>query len=176
MVDIARDPRWGRIAESPGEDPYLASQLAAAYVRGFQGRNPVADDRMAACVKHYAAYGAAEGGRDYNTTNVPEGVLRDVYLPPFHAAEQAGAQTFMTAFNALNGVPCTGNRFLLRTVLRDEWGFDGFVVSDWNSVTEMIAHGYGADEREAALRSADAGLDMEMVSTAYEQHLGQVDR
>jgi beta-glucosidase len=174
MVDIARDPRWGRIAESPGEDPYLASQLAAAYVRGFQGRNPVADVRMAACAKHYAAYGAAEGGRDYNTTNVPEGVLRDVYLPPFHAAEQAGAATFMSAFNALNGVPCTGDRFLLRTVLRDEWGFDGFVVSDWNSVTEMIAHGYAADDRQAALRAASAGLDMEMVSTAYEQHLGQL--
>jgi beta-glucosidase len=174
MVDIARDPRWGRIAESPGEDPYLASQLAAAYVRGFQGRNPVADVRMAACAKHYAAYGAAEGGRDYNTTNVPEGVLRDVYLPPFHAAEQAGAATFMSAFSALNGVPCTGDRFLLRTVLRGEWGFDGFVVSDWNSVTEMIAHGYAADDREAALRAADAGLDMEMVSTAYEQHLGQL--
>ncbi len=174
MLDIARDPRWGRIAESPGEDPYLASQLAAAYVRGFQGTDLSSPDRMAACAKHYAAYGAVEGGRDYNTTNVPEGLLRDVYLPPFHAAEQAGAATFMTAFNALNGVPCTGNRFLLKTVLRDEWGFDGFVVSDWTSVTEMITHGYCADEREAAQRAANAGLDMEMVSTAYEQNLAQL--
>ena len=174
MLDIARDPRWGRIAESPGEDPYLASRLAAAYVRGFQGSDLTASDRMAACAKHYAAYGAVEGGRDYNTTNVPEGLLRDVYLRPFHAAEEAGAATFMSAFNALNGVPCTGNRFLLRTVLRDEWGFDGFVVSDWTSVTEMIAHGYCADDREAALRSANAGLDMEMVSTAYEQYLAKL--
>ena len=174
MLDIARDPRWGRIAESPGEDPYLASQLAAAYVRGFQGSDPASPHRMAACAKHFAAYGAAEGGRDYNTTNVPEGVLRDMYLRPFQAAEQAGAATFMTAFNALNGVPCTGNRFLLKTVLRDEWGFDGFVVSDWTSVTEMITHGNCADEREAAIRSAEAGLDMEMVSTAYEQYLAKL--
>ena len=129
---------------------------------------------MAACAKHYAAYGAAEGGRDYNTTNVPEGLLRDVYLRPFHAAEEAGAATFMSAFNALNGVPCTGNRFLLRTVLRDEWGFDGFVVSDWTSVTEMIAHGYCRRRARRGAAVADAGLDMEMVSTAYEQHLGQL--
>jgi beta-glucosidase len=174
MLDVARDPRWGRIAESPGEDPYLASRLAAAYVRGFQGADLSSPDRMAACAKHYAAYGAVEGGRDYNTTNVPEGLLRDVYLPPFHAAEEAGAATFMSAFNALNGVPCTGNRFLLKTVLRDEWHFDGFVVSDWTSVTEMIAHGYCADDRDAALRSAQAGLDMEMVSTAYEQYLAKL--
>ena len=174
MVDIARDPRWGRIAESPGEDPYLASALAAAYVRGFQGADLSAADRMAACAKHYAAYGAAEGGRDYNTTNVPEGLLRDVYLRPFHAAQEAGAATFMTAFNALNGVPCSGNQFLLKTVLREEWGFDGFVVSDWTSVTEMIAHGYCADEKDAAQRAADAGLDMEMMSTAYEQNLAEL--
>jgi beta-glucosidase len=174
MVDIARDPRWGRIAESPGEDPYLASALAAAYVRGFQGADLSASDRMAACAKHFAAYGAAEGGRDYNTANVPEGLLRDVYLRPFHAAQQAGVATFMTAFNELNGVPCTGYPFLLREVLRDQWGFDGFVVSDWTSVTEMIAHGFCTDEAHAAERAAEAGLDVEMVSTAYEQHLAKM--
>jgi beta-glucosidase len=174
MVDIARDPRWGRIAESPGEDPYLASKLAAAYVRGFQGNDLTASDRMAACAKHYAAYGAAEGGRDYNTANVPEGLLRDVYLRPFHAAAQAGAATFMSAFNEVNGVPASGNQFLLKKVLRDEWRFDGFVVSDWNSVVEMIAHGYSADERDAAHRAASAGVDMEMVSTSYEQHLDKL--
>lgn len=174
MVDIARDPRWGRIAESPGEDPYLASILAAAYVRGFQGEDLTASDRMAACVKHYAAYGAAEGGRDYNTANVPEGLLRDVYLPPFHAACDAGVASFMSAFNELNGVPCTGNQFLLKTILRDEWGFDGFVVSDWTSIPEMIAHGYAADERDAARRAALAGLDMEMTSATYEQHLAEL--
>lgn len=174
MVDIARDPRWGRIAESPGEDPYLASQLAAAYVRGFQGDDLAASDSMAACVKHYAAYGAAEGGRDYNTTSVPEGLLRDVYLPPFHAAQRAGVASFMSAFNELNGVPCTGNRFLLRTILRDEWGFGGFVVSDWTSIPEMIAHGFSADDRDAARRAALAGLDMEMTSTTYENHLAEL--
>jgi beta-glucosidase len=174
MLDIARDPRWGRIAESPGEDPFLASQLAAAYVRGFQGENMADPDRMAACAKHFAAYGAAEGGRDYNTTSVPEGLLRDVYLPPFHAAQRAGAATFMTAFNELNGVPCTGSRFLLKMILRDEWGFDGFVVSDWTSIPEMIAHGFCADERDAARRAALAGLDMEMTSATYEQHLAEL--
>jgi beta-glucosidase len=174
MLDIARDPRWGRIAESPGEDPYLASQLAAAYVRGFQGEDLASPERMAACAKHYAAYGAAEGGRDYNTTNVPEGLLRDVYLRPFHAAERADAATFMSAFNELNGVPCSGSRFLLKQVLRDEWGFQGFVVSDWTAITEMVAHGYCADDRDAARRAALAGLDMEMIGTAYEQHLGEL--
>lgn len=174
MVDIARDPRWGRIAESPGEDPYLAAQLARAYVRGFQGDNLADPRRMAACAKHFAAYGAAEGGRDYNTASVPEGLLRDVYLPPFKAAADAGVASFMSAFNELNGVPCTGNRFLLRTILRDEWHFDGFVVSDWNSISEMIAHGYVSDERDAARRAALAGLDMEMTSATYEQHLAEL--
>jgi beta-glucosidase len=178
MLDIARDPRWGRIAESPGEDPYLAEKLAAAYVRGLQGsdndKSPIVAERLAACAKHYAAYGATEGGRDYNTTEMSEGVLRDVYLRPFHAAANAGAATFMSAFNELDGAPCTANEFLLKKVLRDEWGFRGFVVSDWTSVTEMINHGFAADERDAARRAANAGLDMEMVSDTFEKHLSQL--
>ena len=178
MLDIARDPRWGRIAESPGEDPYLAEQLAAAYVRGLQGSNndkaPIPTDRLAACAKHYAAYGATEGGRDYNTTEMSEGVLRDVYLRPFHAAAKAGAATFMSAFNELDGAPCSANEFLLKKVLRDEWGFRGFVVSDWTSVTEMINHGFAADAKDAARRAINAGLDMEMVSDSYEKNLAQL--
>ncbi len=171
MLDIARDPRWGRIAESLGEDPVLASALGAAMVRGFQGDSLDAPGAVAACGKHYAGYGAAEGGRDYNTTWIPETLLRDVYLPSFAAAEKAGAATFMSAFNDLNGVPATGNAFLLRQVLRKEWGFDGFVVSDWNAVEEMINHGYAADSADAAAKSLRAGVDMEMVSTDYYDHL-----
>jgi beta-glucosidase len=171
MVDICRDARWGRIAESPGEDPYLASIMAAAYIRGFQGSNPAEFGRILACAKHFAAYGAAEGGRDYNTANMSESILRNVYLPSFKASVHAGAATFMTSFNDINGIPASGNTFLLQTVLRDEWKFDGFVVSDWNSVTEMIPHGYCADEKDAALKAATAGLDMEMTSQAYAQHL-----
>jgi beta-glucosidase len=178
MLDIARDPRWGRIAESPGEDPYLAEQLAAAYVRGLQGsdndKTPMPTDRLAACAKHYAAYGATEGGRDYNTTEMSEGVLRDVYLRPFHAAAKAGAATFMSAFNELDGAPCSANEFLLKKVLRDEWGFRGFVASDWNSVTEMINHGFAADAKDAARRAINAGLDMEMVSDSYEKNLAKL--
>ena len=174
MLDIARDPRWGRIAESPGEDPYLASQLAIAYVHGFQGDLPMKPDHIAACAKHFAAYGAAEGGRDYNTTEVPEGLLRDVYLKPFEAAANAGVLSFMSAFNELNGVPCTGNSFLLKKVLRDEWHFRGFVVSDWTGVTEMINHGFAADEKDAARRAAAAGMEMEMISTTYDQHLAKL--
>lgn len=171
MLDIARDPRWGRIAESPGEDPYLASLMAAAMVRGFQGASLAEPTSLAACAKHYAAYGAAEGGRDYNTAYVPETLLRDVYLRPFEAAARAGAASFMTAFNEVNGVPASAHELLLRTILRDEWAFDGFVVSDWNSITEMIAHGYSADARDAARQAAVAGVDMEMVSRSYEDHL-----
>ncbi|MGQ9684194.1 MAG: glycoside hydrolase family 3 N-terminal domain-containing protein [Anaerolineae bacterium] len=174
MVDIARDPRWGRIAEGCGEDPYLASCLAAALVEGFQGRDLSDPERIAACAKHYVGYGSAEGGRDYNTTWIPEGLLRDVYLPPFEACVRAGAATFMSAFNDLNGVPATGNAFTLRQVLKGEWGFDGFVVSDWESVTEMISHGYAADARDAAAKAVAAGVDMEMVSTSYE-HLESLE-
>jgi beta-glucosidase-like glycosyl hydrolase len=171
MLDIARDPRWGRIAESLGEDPVLASALAAAMVRGLQGESLDAPDAVAACAKHYAGYGAAEGGRDYNTTWIPETLLRDVYLPSFAAAEKAGVATFMSGFNALNGVPASANAFLLRQVLRKEWGFDGFVVSDWNAVEETINHGYAADSADAAAKSLGAGVDMEMASTDYYDHL-----
>lgn len=167
MLDIARDPRWGRVSESLGEDPYLAAALGAAMVRGFQGASLDAPGSIAACAKHFVGYGAAEGGRDYNTTWIPERLLRDVYLKPFQAAKEAGAAAFMSAFNDLNGVPTTGNPFTLRKILRDEWQFDGFVVSDWTSVTEMIAHGFAADDAEAALKAIQAGVDMEMVSTSF---------
>ena len=174
MLDIARDPRWGRIAESPGEDPYLASELSAAYVRGFQGDDLTDPSSMAACAKHFVGYGAAEGGRDYNTAIINESLLRNVYLPPFERAVDAGVQTFMSGFNELNGVPISGNQFLLDQVLRKEWGFDGFVVSDWNSVTEMIAHGYCEDEKEAAFKAARAGVDMEMTSQSYDNYLQEL--
>lgn len=171
MLDITRDPRWGRIAETLGEDPLVTSRLGAAMVRGFQGDLLDASDSIAACAKHYVGYGAAEGGRDYNTTWIPEIQLREVFLRPFDAARQAGAATFMSAFNNLNGVPTSGNQFTLRKVLRDEWKFDGMVVSDWNSITEMIPHGYAADEQDAAFKALRAGVDMEMVSTSYHDHL-----
>lgn len=171
MLDICRDPRWGRIAESPGEDPFLASAMAKAYIKGFQGDDLSSITSIAACAKHFAAYGAAEGGRDYNSVSISEQLLRDVYLKPFYTAQQAGAATFMASFNDVNGVPSSGNEFLLKQILRDEWGFDGFVVSDWESVTEMINHGFCSDTMDAARRAAMAGLDMEMTSTAYEKYL-----
>ncbi len=171
MLDISRDPRWGRIAESPGEDPFLGAAIAKAYVQGFQGESPGSPQSIAACAKHFAGYGAAEGGRDYNTTYIPEQLLRDIYLVPFEAANNAGVLTYMTSFNEINGVPSSGNDFLLRTILRDEWKFDGFVVSDWNAITEMIAHGFCSDKKDAAKKAAIGGVDMEMVSTAYEDHL-----
>ena len=171
MMDIARDPRWGRIAEGFGEDPYLATVLAAAMVRGFQGDDYGAPNRIAACAKHFAGYGAAEGGRDYDTAWIPEGLLRDVYLPPFKAAVDAGAATVMTSFNEINGVPSSGSEFLLRQVLRDEWGFKGFVVSDWDSMSEMIEHGFAKDLPDVAVKSIAAGVDMEMQSSAYADHL-----
>ena len=168
MVDIARDPRWGRIAEGCGEDPYLAARMGAAMVQGFQGADLAGADSIAACAKHYVGYGAAEGGRDYNTTWIPEGLLRDVYLVPFEACVRAGAATLMSAFNDLNGVPTSGNAFTLRKVLKGEWGFDGFVVSDWASIWELVPHGYAADAEDAALKGVAAGVDMEMVSACYE--------
>ena len=174
MVDIARDPRWGRITESPGEDPYLTSVIGAAMVRGFQGVSLLNTRSIAASVKHYAGYGAAEAGRDYNSTWIPEVLLRDVYLPPFRAMLAAGAATVMTAFNALNGVPATGNEFLLRRVLRDDWKYDGMVVSDYEAINEMVAHGYAADASDAAQKALRAGVDMEMVSTAYHDHLKEL--
>ncbi|MEO1367678.1 MAG: glycoside hydrolase family 3 N-terminal domain-containing protein, partial [Acidobacteriota bacterium] len=171
MVDITRDPRWGRIAESPGEDPYLAEQMAVAMVRGFQGDDLTAPDALAACVKHFAAYGAAVGGRDYNSAPVPGALLHNVYLRPFLAATEAGAQTFMTGFHEIDGVPVTADPHLLREILRTRWGFDGFVVSDWESVTEMIKHGFSADAADAAAQAALAGVDVEMTSPSYEEHL-----
>ncbi|MDQ3743254.1 MAG: beta-glucosidase BglX [Acidobacteriota bacterium] len=170
MVDIARDARWGRIAEGAGEDPYLGSLLARARVRGFQGPDYSAPDRVVACAKHFVAYGAAEAGRDYNTTDMSEQRLREVYLPPFHAAVEAGVGTLMSAFNDLNGVPSSGNHFTLTKILRGEWKFDGFVVSDYTSIQEMIAHGYAADGSEAARLGLNAGVDMEMVSRLYNQN------
>jgi len=171
MLDIARDSRWGRIAESPGEDPYLASVLAAAYIQGLQGEDLSDPTKVAACIKHFLAYGAAIGGRDYNTVDVSDQLLRNVYLPPFKAAIESGAASVMTSFNEVNGVPATGNEYILKDILRDELNFDGFVVSDWNSVTEMIAHGFAEDEKHAGELAANAGIDMEMTSKAYENHL-----
>ena len=174
MLDIARDSRWGRIAESPGEDPYLASVLGKAYVEGFQSDDLSNPTTMAACAKHYIGYGAAIGGRDYNTVNLSEPLLRNVYLPPFKSALNAGAATVMSSFNEINGIPATGNEYLLKDVLRGELNFDGFVVSDWDSTKEMISHGYARDEKHAAELSANAGLDMEMSSTVYEDHLKEL--
>jgi beta-glucosidase len=170
MVDIARDPRWGRIAEGSGEDPYLGSVMARARVQGFQGTDYSAVDKIVACAKHWVAYGAAEAGRDYNTTDVSETTLRDVYFPPFKAAVDAGVGTFMSAFNSLNGVPTSANPFTLTDVLRGEWKFDGFVVSDYTSIEELMKHGVAADGAEAAQRALGAGVDMEMVSRLYNQH------
>ena len=167
MIDISRDPRWGRIAESFGEDVYLTSVMGAATVKGFQGDSLSDPTSIAACPKHFIGYGAAEGGRDYNSTNIPERQLRNVYLPPFEEAVKAGAATIMTSFNDNDGIPSTANAYLLKTVLRDEWKFDGFVVSDWASVTEMISHGFAADNAEAAMKAINAGVDMEMVSASY---------
>jgi beta-glucosidase len=171
MIDITRDPRWGRIAESLGEDPLLCSELGSAMVRGFQGENLSDPGAIAACAKHFAGYGAAESGRDYNTALIPENELRNVYLRPFKAAADAGVATFMSAFCDLNGVPATGNRWLLDTVLRQEWHYNGMVVSDWESVVEMSVHGFTHDDGEAALEALTAGVDMEMASSSYRDHV-----
>jgi beta-glucosidase len=170
MVDIARDARWGRIVEGAGEDPYLGSMMAKARVRGFQGRDYSAPDKVLACAKHWVAYGAAEGGRDYNTTDVSEATLREIYFPPFKAAVDEGVGTFMSAFNDLNGVPASANPFTLTKVLRGEWKFDGFVVSDYTSVQELMQHGVAANEQDAAQLALNAGVDMEMVSRLYNKH------
>jgi len=167
MIDVTRDPRWGRIAESPGEDPYLASKLAVAMVEGFQGDGSAAAGSIAACAKHFAGYGEAESGRDYATTNIPENELRNVHLRPFHAAVGAGVATLMASFSDLNGVPATGSEFLMRQVLREEWGFEGFVVSDWNSIHQLAVHGLTADDRDSALAAATAGVDMDMAGSVY---------
>ena len=173
MLDIARDPRWGRMAEGSGEDPWLDARMAEAMVRGYQG--PVLDSTsMAACVKHFVGYGAAEGGRDYNSTFLTERQLRNVYLPPFEAAVKAGAMTLMTSFNDNDGVPSTGNAFILQDVLRGEWGFDGLVVTDWNSMGEMIAHGFGVDRKDVACKAANVGVDMDMMTFGFISHLEEL--
>jgi beta-glucosidase len=171
MLDIARDARWGRIVEGAGEDPYLGAAMAAAQVRGFQGPSLGASEHVVACAKHFAGYGAADGGRDYDPVYLPEGRLRNVYFPPFEAAVKAGVGTFMSAYMDLNDVPASGNRFLLRDVLRDEWGFKGFVVSDAFAVMNLVTQGFARDGREAAFRALSAGLDMDMASNTYSQHL-----
>lgn len=170
MVDIARDPRWGRIVEGSGEDPFLGSAMAAAAVRGFQGTNYGCPGKLLACAKHFVAYGTAEGGRDYNTAEVSERTLREIYFPPFKAAVDAGAGTVMSAFEDLDGVPCTADSFLLTDVLRNEWHFRGIVISDWNAVNELITHGVAANGKEAADLALTAGVDMEMVSRLYNQY------
>jgi beta-glucosidase len=171
MIDVSRDPRWGRIAESCGEDPYLTAVLGSAMVRGYQGDDLSAPESIAACAKHFAGYGASESGRDYATTNVPQNELRNVYLPPFEAAVEAGVATLMTSFSDIDGVPATANAFLLRQVLRAEWGFDGFVVSDWDSVRQLSIHGITTGDRESAWEALTAGVDMEMEGDAFISHL-----
>ena len=173
MIDISRDPRWGRIAESCGEDSYLSSVMGAAMIKGYQGDSLNDPTAIAACAKHFVAYGAAEGGKDYNSTFIPERVLRNVYLPPFKAAVEAGCATFMTSFNDNDGVPSTANKFVLKDVLRDEWKYDGMVVTDWASAAEMINHGFCVDGKDAAEKSVNAGVDMEMVSETFIKNLKQ---
>lgn len=173
MIDISRDPRWGRIAESCGEDPYLTAVMGAAMVKGFQGDSLNDPTSIAACAKHFVGYGAAESGRDYNSTYLTERQLRNVYLPPFQAAAEAGCATFMTSFNDNDGVPSTANRFILKDVLRNEWKYDGMVVTDWASALEMINHGFCANEQEVAEKSLTAGVDMEMVSETFIKNLKQ---
>lgn len=171
MVDIGRDPRWGRVAECLGEDPYLASRLAEAMVRGFQGDDLSAPDAIAACAKHFAGYGASESGRDYNSTDIPERQLRDVHLPPFKAAVDADVATLMASFSDIDGVPASANRMLMTRILRDEWDFGGFVVSDWDSIAQLAVHGLTSGDRESAAEAANAGVDMEMASWCYVEHL-----
>lgn len=171
MVDITRDPRWGRVAEGAGEDPYLGSKVATARVKGFQGERLDAPQTLAACVKHFAAYGAPHGGRDYNTVDMSERMLREIYLPPYKAAVEAGVATLMTSFNELDGVPATGNDFLLTQILRKEWGFDGMVVSDWQSILEMKVHGVGETDKEVVKMALEAGTDMDMEANLYRDML-----
>ncbi len=171
MADISRDARWGRIAEGFGEDTYLNAVMAAAVVEGYQGKELADPSSMAACVKHFVGYGAAEGGRDYNATHLTERQMREFYLPPFHEAVQAGCASVMTAFNDNDGIPCTANRFLLHDVLRGEWGFDGVVVSDWGAVGELVTHGYAGDRADAAVKALTAGTDMDMSSKIYIENI-----
>ena len=174
MLDIARDPRWGRVAEGSGEDPYLDVQMGVAMVKGYQGDELSDPTAMAACIKHFVGYGAAEGGRDYNSTMISERSLRNTYLPAFKAAADAGAATLMTSFNEIDGIPSTGNKWLLKDVLRDEWGWDGMVVTDWNSVGEMIAHGFSRDLKHTAEQAINAGVDMDMMSYGFIQYVEEL--
>ena len=174
MLDIARDPRWGRVAEGSGEDPYLDVQMGVAMVKGYQGEDFSDPTSMAACIKHFVGYGAAEGGRDYNTTMISERALRNTYFPAFKACVDAGALTLMTSFNDVDGIPSTGNDWLLKDILREEWGFDGMVVTDWNSSGEMIAHGFAEDLKDATAISINAGVDMDMMSWGYIQYVKQL--
>ncbi|MBR3075216.1 MAG: beta-glucosidase BglX [Bacteroidales bacterium] len=175
MLDVSRDPRWGRIAESSGEDTYLGVRMAEAMVRGYQGAG-LDKSSVAACAKHFVGYGAAEGGRDYNTTYLTERQLRDTYFPPFEAAVKTGAMTLMTSFNDNDGVPSTGNSFILKDVLRGEWGFDGLVVTDWNSMGEMISHGVGTDRKNVAQIAVNAGVDMDMMTFGFLSHIEELVR
>ncbi|PWA03978.1 glycoside hydrolase family 3 N-terminal domain-containing protein [Flavobacterium psychrotolerans] len=173
MVDICRDPRWGRVMEGAGEDSYLGAKIAYARVKGFQGKLGEINSVMA-CVKHFAAYGAAVGGRDYNSVDMSERMLWETYLPPFKAALDAGAATFMNSFNDLNGIPATGNKYLQRDILKGKWKFNGFVISDWGSIGEMVAHGYAKDKKNAAFDAIAAGSDMDMESNCYRENLAQL--
>lgn len=174
MVDISRDARWGRVMEGAGEDPFLGSKIAAARVQGFQGEDLASPSTIVACAKHFAGYGFAEAGRDYNTADFGTSTLYNVVLPPFKAAHQAGVKTFMNSFNELNGIPATGDTFLQRDLLKKQWGFDGFIVSDWGSISEMIAHGYAKDGNHAAQLAANAGSDMDMESHLYVHELASL--
>ncbi|AXP80732.1 Periplasmic beta-glucosidase precursor [Mariniflexile rhizosphaerae] len=176
MVDISRDARWGRVMEGAGEDPYLGSKIAIARVQGFQGDDLSSHETIAACAKHWAGYGFAEAGRDYNTVDIGTSTLYNIIFPPFKAATEAGVKTFMNSFNELNGIPATGNVYLQRDILKDKWGFDGFVVSDWGSINEMIAHGYAKDKKHASELSVIAGSDMDMESYAYVDELANLVR
>jgi beta-glucosidase len=174
MVDIARDPRWGRIVEGAGEDPYLGSVMARAYVRGYQGKKLSDKESVAACVKHFVGYGAVEGGRDYNTAEISEHTLREIYLPPFRAAIREGSVSLMSSFNTLNGLPATANPFTLTQILRKEWGFRGLTVSDWTSVGELVPHGIARDKSVAAQKAINAGVDMDMISDSYHENLAEL--
>ncbi|WP_369992456.1 beta-glucosidase BglX [Winogradskyella sp.] len=176
MVDISRDARWGRVMEGAGEDPYLGSKIAEARVKGFQGENLSDYNTIAACAKHFAGYGFSEAGRDYNTVDVGTSTLYNTIFPPFQAAQDAGVRTFMNSFNELNGVPATGNEFLQRDILKDKWNFDGFMVSDWGSIAEMIAHGHAKDGKQAAEIAVKAGSDMDMESYLYVEELAELVR
>jgi beta-glucosidase len=173
MVDIARDPRWGRVMEGSGEDPYLGAQIARARVKGFQGKGLEYTDALMACAKHFAAYGAAIGGRDYNAVDMSDRMLWEVYLPPFKAAAEAGAATFMNSFNDINGIPATANSYIQKDILKNKWGFKGFIVSDWGSIGEMIQHGYARDKYEASILAVMAGNDMDMESRSYTNNMAK---